>query len=326
VTTSEPRLSASTSKPIRLGISSCLLGEEVRFDGGHKRDAYIISTLGRWFEFVSVCPEVAIGMPIPRQPIRLVKVGDDVRVRGVKDSSIDVTQPLTDFGHEMTARLTDLCGYLFKRGSPTCGMERVKVYAENGQPAQRGVGAYSKIFMSAYPLLPCEEEGRLGDPVLRENFIERVFVYHRWQELLCSGLSAHKLVQFHTEHKFQVLAHNQSAYRRMGRLVAQAGSSPLESLAARYGAELMCALARRATRRSHTNVLQHLFGFVSDRLDADDRAEMLELIEQYRRELVPLVVPVTLLRHHFRRHPDPYVERQHYLSPHPQELALRNLV
>jgi uncharacterized protein YbgA (DUF1722 family)/uncharacterized protein YbbK (DUF523 family) len=326
MTVTQTTPSAPTDEAIRIGISSCLLGERVRFDGNHKRDTYIVSTLGKWFEFVPVCPEVAIGMTVPRQPIRLVQTTNQIRVRGVKDASLDVTEPLAAYGREMAAKLTDLSGYLFKRGSPSCGMERVKVYTEAGQPTQNSTGAYSGVFMAAHPLLPCEEEGRLGDPELRENFIERVFVYHRWQGLVASGLSPRKLVEFHTEHKYQILAHNQSAYRRMGRLVAGAGSAPIDALGAQYVTELMAALSRRANPRGHTNVLQHLFGYVSSKLDAGDRLEMVEIIDQYRNELVPLVVPLTLLKHHFRRYPNPYLERQHYLSPHPKELMLRNLI
>ena len=313
---------------IKLGISSCLLGAEVRFDGGHKRDAYINGTLSEYFEFVPVCPEVAIGLSIPRPPIRLVQRGDEIHVVGVKNPQDDYTQKLRDYGRRMSAQLAELSGYIFKRGSPSCGMERVKVYSEQGMPVKSGSGAYAAEFMRAQPLLPCEEEGRLGDPVLRENFIERVFVFKRWQNLIREGLSPGKLVDFHTRHKFMVLAHNQSAYRRMGRLVAQAGArhTDIDELAMRYIAELMGALKRRASRRQHVNVLQHLMGYVSDFLDAEDRAEMVDIIEQYRQGLVPLVVPITLLKHHIRRHPNEYVQRQIYLTPHPKELMLRNML
>jgi len=226
----------------------------------------------------------------------------------------------------MSARLSELSGYIFKRGSPSCGMERVKVYSEQGMPVKSSTGAYAAEIMRAQPLLPCEEEGRLGDPVLRENFIERVFVFKRWQNLMREGLTPGKLVDFHTSHKFLVLAHNQSAYRRMGRLVAQAGSrhTDIDELGTQYAIELMGALKRRASRKQHVNVLQHLIGYVSDFLDADDRAEMVDIIEQYRQGLVPLIVPLTLLKHHLRRHPNEYVQRQFYLTPHPKELMLRN--
>jgi uncharacterized protein YbgA (DUF1722 family)/uncharacterized protein YbbK (DUF523 family) len=314
------------SQPIRVGISSCLLGAEVRFDGGHKRDSYVNGTLSRYFEFVPICPEVAIGLGTPREPIRLVRIGDEVRVRGVRTPHLDVTQPLRDHGREMAGRLPDISGYILKRGSPSCGMERVKIYSEQGMPATSGPGAYAESFMAEQPLLPCEEEGRLGDPVLRENFIVRVFVYHRWQRLVAAGLTPARLVDFHTEHKYLLLAHSQVAYRRMGRLVAGAGKIPMAELRDRYVVELMSALKRRAGRKQHVNVLQHLLGYVSDQLDTGDRAEMVEIIEQYREGLVPLIVPMTLLNHHFRRHPSEYVSRQHYLCPHPHELMLRNLL
>ena len=310
---------------IRVGISSCLLGATVRYDGGHKRDAYITGTLARYFEFVPLCPEVAIGLGTPRPPIRLVRSDGETRVRGKADRSRDVTEALRDYARSTASRLTgEISGYIFKRASPSCGMERVKVYGENGMSAGRGTGAYAGALMAAMPLLPCEEEGRLGDPDLRENFIERVFVFDRWRKLVRAGLTPSGLVEFHTTHECLMLAHNQAAYRRMGRLVARAGEPGLEGLAAEYARELMTALKRRATRGRHANVLEHLFGFVSRHLDSADRAEMVDVLADYRAGLLPRLVPVTLLEHHFRRHPNAYVERQVYLEPHPKELLLRN--
>jgi uncharacterized protein YbgA (DUF1722 family)/uncharacterized protein YbbK (DUF523 family) len=315
----------SEPSPIRIGISSCLLGTEVRFDGGHKRDAYICGTLSRYFTFVPVCPEVAVGLGMPREPMRLVRHESGTRVNGVKTPSLDVTEPLGAYGRHI-ARTRRFSGYIFKRASPSCGMFRVKVYKPTGELTGQGRGAYAEALLAEQPLLPAEEEGRLGDPGLRENFIGRVFVYHRWQQLIEGGITPRALVEFHSEHKFLVLAHNQAAYRRMGRLVAEAGSAPLGELADQYVLELMTALRRVASPKQHVNVLQHLFGFVSKALDAGDREEVVAAIEQYRQGWVPLVVPITLLNHHFRRHPNPYVARQHYLHPHPRELALRNLL
>ena len=309
---------------IRLGVSTCLLGATVRYDGGHKRDAYVTGTLSKYFELVPVCPEVAIGLGTPRPPLRLVRSGDGVRVRGVADPGRDVTDPLRDYGRTMAARLDGISGYLFKRGSPSCGMARVKVHGGKGAPAGRGAGAYAAAFMAVQPLLPCEEEGRLGDPGLRENFFERVFVFRRWQELVRGGPSPAKLAAFHRDHKYLVLSHNQSACRRLGRLVAGAGRQEIGALAGEYADELMRALARPATRRGHRNVLEHLFGFVSRHLDAADRAEMVEAIDDYHAGFLPLVAPITLLRHHLRRHPHPWAEGQVYLRPHPKELMLRD--
>lgn len=311
---------------IRVGISSCLLGNEVRFDGGHKRDSYIVGTLSEYFDFVSVCPEEAIGLGTPREPIRLVKKQGGIRVVGVKTVSRDVTEALRAYGEKKAREMTDISGYILKRASPSCGMERVKVYSEEGMPVESASGRYAEAFMRAQPLLPVEEEGRLGDPVLRENFIVRVFVYHRWQSLVGDGLTPQRLVDFHTDHKYLLMAHDQDAYRRMGRLVAEAGTRSLDELACDYMQELMTALKKRANRRQHVNVLQHLFGYVSKHLSAEDRAEMTQLIEEYRQGLVPLIVPITLLKHHFRRYPDPYIDRQYYLTPHPKELMLRNLL
>ena len=307
---------------IGLGISSCLLGATVRYDGGHKRDAYVTGTLSKYFDLVPVCPEVAIGLGTPRPPLRLVRSGEEIRVRGVADPGRDVSDPLRDYGRAMAARLDGISGYVFKRGSPSCGMERVKVYGGKGRPAGRGAGAYAVAFMAARPLLPCEEEGRLGDPGRRENFFERVFVFRRWQELVRGGLSPAKLIAFHGDHRFLVLSHSQSAGRRLGRLVAAAGRREIGALGGEYASELMRALRRPATRRGHRKVLEHLFGFVSRHLDAADRAEMVELLDEYHAGLLPLVVPITRFRQHLRRHPHPGVERQVYLHPHPKELML----
>jgi len=304
---------------IRVGISSCLLGNEVRFDAGHKYDSYINGTLSQYFEFVPVCPEVAIGMTVPREPIRLV--GDAARPRavGVRTVSLDVTEALELYGQRMAVELTDLCGYILKRASPSCGMERVKVYSTSGMATKQGAGIYAKAFMQAQPWLPIEEEGRLGDPGLRENFISRVVVLHRWRLLLAAGLSAGSLVDFHSRHKLILLAHNQVAYRRMGKKVADIGRAPLEAFAGEYLLDLMNTLKRLATPKQHVNVLQHLMGYLKKQLETEDKTELLEIFSSYARGEIPLIVPVTLLRHHFRRHPHPYVTRQYYLSFHPSE-------
>ena len=311
---------------ITVGISSCLLGEEVRFDGGHKLDNYITGTLAEYFDFLPVCPEVAIGLPIPRPPIRLVRQDDGIHVVGVKDPSVDVTDKLHAYGRKTARQLSSISGFIFKRASPSCGMERVKVYAPDGRSIDKSSGAFAEELMKAQPLLPVEEEGRLGDPGLRENFIMRVFVYHRWQQLLKSRLSAKKLIDFHSDHKYLVMAHNQTAYRRMGQLLANAGKGNLTALAHTYIEELMGALRRPASRRQHANVLQHLMGYLKNQLDSEDKGEMIEVIDQYRKGIVPLIVPITLLKHHFRRHPHEYIQRQVYLSPHPSELMLHNLI
>lgn len=311
---------------IRIAVSSCLLGEKVRFDGGHKRDTYVTEVLNTYFDLVPICPEVAIGMGIPREPIRIVKSKQGLRVRGTRHPELDVTEPLRQFGETMAEALGDIDGYLLKKDSPSCGMERVRVHGTGGAPSRTGTGRYAQAFMARRPWLPVEEEGRLNDPVLRENFFERVFVHYRWRQTNVTGITPAALVEFHSRHKFMVMAHSQAAYRRLGRLVAKAGSESLETLAATYEAELMTALKRCATRKGHINALMHLLGFLRTQLDKADRAELLESMEDYRQGLVPLIVLITLLKYHFRRHPNPYANKQYYLNPHPPELMLRNLI
>jgi uncharacterized protein YbgA (DUF1722 family)/uncharacterized protein YbbK (DUF523 family) len=316
-------MSDETSHVIRIGISSCLLGERVRYDGNHKHDHYISGTLGRLFHFVPYCPEVAIGLGVPREPIRLEGDPCAPHAIGVRDKSIDVTIALAEYGRKVVNNSQEISGFIFKSSSPSCGMERVKVYQPPATP-HRGRGIFAAAIMDGLPLLPVEEEGRLGEPELRENFLERVFTFHRWQQLNRTHLTAQRLVEFHTRHKLIVMAHSTEAYRALGRLVAEAGQQPLHELAAHYISGLMAALKHHATPRRHTNVLHHLLGYLKKQLDSADKAELLELIEQYRLGQLPLIVPISLLRHHFRRHPHPYVAGQLYLEPLPQELMLRN--
>lgn len=315
------------SLPLRIGISSCLLGNEVRFDAGHKHSAYITQTLGRYFEFVPYCPEVAIGLGIPRPPLRLVNVDGAVRVRGVRDPAQDVTDALAEYGRTIAGGLGDVSGYLFKKGSPSCGMERVKVYhAESGHPVDSASGIYARAIMQALPELPVEEEGRLMDARLRENFVERVFIYHRWHCYSARGMIPAALVDFHTRHKFSVMAHDEPAYRELGRLVAGAGKRDIDTVAGEYIRLLMRALRNIATPKQHTNVLMHIMGFFKEHLDRDDKAELLDLLDAYRLEQVPLIVPMTLIQHHLRRHPNDYLGAQYYINPHPRELMLRNRI
>jgi len=311
---------------IRIGISSCLEGQEVRYDGGHKHNEYITSTLGRFFEFVPFCPEVAIGLGIPRPPIRLVRIGHAVHARGVRDAGLDVTDKLTAYADKVAPRLRDVSGYILKKNSPSCGLFRVKLYSRDGVPVGSTSGVFAGRLRSLVPELPFEEEGRLMDPVLRENFVERVFVYHRWQQSTRKKLTASAIVDFHTRHKFIVLAHDEKAYRSLGRLVAAVGSGSPGVLGQQYIRMLMEALAKPATRGRHSNVLEHLAGFFKKHMDTGDKRELQQVISNYRRGQIPLVVPITLLRHYLRRHPDSYLERQFYLAPHPDELMLRNLI
>lgn len=306
---------------IPIGISSCLLGQQVRYDGGHKHDAYITGTLGAYFEFHPCCPEMAIGLGAPRPTLRLVKSGDDVRCVGVDHAEHDVTERLNDAVQQQRDSLNRLCGYIFKKDSPSCGMERVKVYVNN-QAQRIGVGVFAAAVMHGHPLLPVEEEGRLGDPDLRENFIQRVYVLHRWRQLLADGLTAQKLTTFHARHKLIIMSHGE--YRDLGQMLAGLGKNDLPATADRYIASLMDKLKSVVDRSQHVNVLQHIQGYLKKELTADDKAELCDIIERYRNGELPLIVPLTLLKHHFRKSPDPYIDESFYLSPYPQELCLIN--
>ena len=310
---------------IKLGISACLLGQPVRFNGGHKQSQLCSEPLARHFEFVPVCPEVAIGLGTPREPIRLVGDAANPRAVGTVRRELDVTEPLIAYGKKIAADLDDICGYILMQKSPSCGMERVKVYQENGNPVKGGgAGLFARALAEARPDLPIEEDGRLNDPVLRENFLTRVFAYAEWQQLLASGLTPKAIVDFHSRFKYQLMATSPAHYKALGQRVATLGSQPLEEFAAAYFSELMVALKKPASRGTHSNVLQHLVGYLKRHLGGDDKQEMQQLISLYRDGIVPLVVPLTLLKHHFRRFPDRYIARQIYLQPHPEDLSLRN--
>ncbi len=321
-------MSDVVERPIRIGVSSCLLGEEVRWDGGHQRDRFVTDVLAPFVEFVPVCPEVGSGLPTPRETLRLV--GDPESPRLVfRNSGVEHTDALKRFAGEETRRLAgeDLCGFVLKKDSPSCGMERVRVYHESGGSAVRkGVGLFARVLMERFPDLPVEEDGRLNDPVLRENFLERVFAYRRWRDLLERGLTPGRLVEFHTAHKLLMLAHSPEHYRRLGPLVAKGKTMPRAELRDTYGKLFMEGMARRATVGRHHNVLQHMAGYFRRQLEPASRQELAGLIEDYRVGLSPLVVPLTLIRHHAYRLEVCYLQGQTYLEPHPKELMLRNHV
>ncbi|MDO8357868.1 MAG: DUF523 and DUF1722 domain-containing protein [Nitrospirota bacterium] len=316
-----------TTLALRLGISRCLLGDEVQFDGGHKRDGFLTDVLGHYVEWVPVCPEVEAGLGAPREAMRLIGDPHHPRLVTIK-SGTDHTRAVEKMTENRIKELEelDLSGYVFKKGSPSCGIERVRIYNEQGMPNRNGVGLFARAFIEQFPLIPVEEEGRLCDAPLRENFIERVFCYRRWQDLVQSGVTRQTLVQFHTIHKYLLLAHSPQQYQVLGRLVGQAERYRPKELANRYGELFMKALAMKATVRKHVNVLHHILGYFKDRLGAQEKAELLVVIGDYHRGLTPLVVPLTLIKHYVRIFDVGYIHDQVYLNPHPKELMLRNHV
>jgi uncharacterized protein YbgA (DUF1722 family)/uncharacterized protein YbbK (DUF523 family) len=312
--------------PIRIGVSSCLLGAKVRFDGGHKKDDFLVNTFGEWVQWVPVCPEVEVGMGTPRESVRLVREGGNVRMVAPK-SGTDWTEAMRGYSVARVERLAaaELSGYVLKKDSPSCGMERVKVYGE-GMPTKSGRGLFAEALLARFPNLPVEEEGRLCDPRLRDNFVERVFAYSRLRRFFAERWTVGGLVAFHTAHKLQLMAHSPATYQALGRLVARAKGLPREEVRTTYETEFMQGLRTIATASRNSNVLHHILGYFKKLLDADARAELLGLIEDYHRGLVPLVVPITLVRHYVRLHSVSYLAGQVYLEPHPKELMLRNHV
>jgi uncharacterized protein YbgA (DUF1722 family)/uncharacterized protein YbbK (DUF523 family) len=309
--------------PIRVGISTCLLGEKVRFDGGHKLDQYVVGTLGRYVDWVPVCPEVELGLGVPRETLRLV--GDPEAPRLVTArSGVDHTEAMLAWArHRVEAlRGLDLDGYILKSKSPSCGMERVRVYTEAGMPSRSAAGLFARVLMDGVPLLVVEDEGRLNDPRLRESFVVRLFTRHRWRRLTRDRVRPADLVAFHARHKLLLMAHSEPHLRALGRLVARARTERPAELLRQYAEGLFAGLAVKATTRKHTNVLQHIAGYLREPLDRRDREELHGTIADYHRGLVPLIVPLTLLRHHIGKLGLGYLRDQVYLDPHPKELML----
>ena len=311
----------------KIGISSCLLGNEVRWNAGHKKDKYLTNILGQFVDYVPVCPEVEAGFGIPRETFRLV--GDPERPRLITfKSKVDHTDRMLAWAKKRLKGLEneDLCGFIFKSDSPSSGMIRVKVYNEKGMPHKVGVGIFARAFMEHFPLIPVEDDGRLNDPMIRENFILQIFTMKRWRDNLARRRSMGSLVDFHTRNKLLILSHSQKHYRLMGKLVAEGKKLPIKELYDQYQLLLMEALKLKSTIRKNGNVLQHLMGYFKKQLTPDEKQELLEIFEQYRNQLVPLIVPITLINHFVRKYDQPYLKQQTYLNPHPMELKLRTYV
>jgi uncharacterized protein YbgA (DUF1722 family)/uncharacterized protein YbbK (DUF523 family) len=311
----------------RLGISSCLIGEKVRYDGGHKHDSYLTQTLARYFELVPFCPERSIGLPTPRNPIRLVSAPGSSAIHAVEvhDASLDYTEKPDRYARQVSAELSEFCGYIVKRDSPSCGMEGVSVHeGETVPPVRRGVGVFTARLMAERPGLPFEDEGRLADPLLRQNFICRIFTMARWQEMKAEGLVKQRLLEFHARHKFLILAHHEATYRELGRILSDLSAADVESIAATYLDLLMQGLRHLVSPGKHANVLMHLMGFVKDRLSPEEKSALLRLIDAHQRGEVPVMTPINLLNQLLQRYPHEYISRQYYLRPAPAELMLSN--
>ncbi|MGL5385431.1 MAG: YbgA family protein [Serratia sp. (in: enterobacteria)] len=310
---------------IPVGISACLLGSAVRFDGGHKRCEFAVEQLAPYVQFEPICPEMAIGLPTPRPALRLVKGPQQIWLRYSNDASVDLTEQMQQFSQQRVSQLQHLCGYIVCSKSPTCGMERVKLWEENGLGARKsGVGLFTAELLQQMPWLPVEEEGRLNDPVLRENFVERVFALYELNMLWRKGLTRGGLIAFHSRYKLSLLAHSQPEYRELGRFVADIESwQSLDAFAVEYRQRLMRLLQHKATRRNHTNVLMHVQGYFRRQLSSAQRQELARLIDHYRQGMQPLLAPITLLKHYMAEYPDSYLAQQRYFEPYPEALRLR---
>ena len=309
-------------KDLHIGISACLVGEKVRFDASNKPSNFCIHELGQHVTYQSFCPEVAIGLPIPRPTIRQIKKDDVISVSR-PDGSGDVTNALKAYGKKVASVTKHLSGYVFCAKSPSCGMERVKLYTPEGNALKSdGIGVFAQEIMEANPLLPCEENGRLNDPLIRENFVARVYAYKHWQDVEASGITKHKLTTFHSQYKYTLMSHDLVAYKELGQLLAKS-DTPLAEMASKYITGLMAALSIKATRKKHANTLAHIQGYFSKHLKSNERQELCEQIDAYREGLIPLIAPLTLIKHYLLQFPKDYLAKQAYLSPYPDQLRLR---
>jgi uncharacterized protein YbgA (DUF1722 family)/uncharacterized protein YbbK (DUF523 family) len=307
-------VSESNSMP-SIGVSSCLMGQPVRFDGNHKKNNLVTDDLKDMFNLVSICPEVAIGMGVPRQPIRLMKIEKNtVRALGVRDPALDVTDQLRNLAVDMAPTLATFSGYIFKKDSPSCGVFRVKLYGKEGMPDKSGRGIFSEQVLRGNPNMPAEEEGRLNNFELKDNFIKRVFIYHDWQSRVRQGLTCQSFEEFHRIHKFTLLAHDQACYRRLGKYVADSTNTELSKRSEYYITEFMNALKTIPTADQNINVIMHIMGFLKRNITASDKAELVRTMEKYRAGAVSKDVPLTLISHHLKNHPNQYLSSQHYLN------------
>ena len=313
---------------IKIGVSSCLIGEKVRWNGDHKQNHFVREILANYFEYVSVCPEMEVGMGVPRETVALYGNLEKSRMIS-KKTQTDWTRPMNNYIKDRLKSLTqdDLCGYIFKSKSPSCGLGRIPVYSEFGSNKVRhGSGMFAQAFTKAFPIVPTEDEGRLNDPRIRENFIVKVFSFYRLQALFKQNFSLGALVKFHTQQKFLLLAHSRKHYDTLGQLVAKSKSMGIEILKVKYGEVFMEALTFKATPKKNTDVLLHMMGFLKKILSKEEKKDIVSVIEDYRKQLLPLIVPITLIRHHVSKHKIEYLIGQAYLNPHPKELMLRNHV
>ena len=310
---------------IPVGVSQCLLGEQVRFDGGHKRNRYVTDVLGEHMEFRGVCPEIAIGLGVPRKPIRLIVSDGQTRVRGVANPDMDVTDQLAEQADFAAAAMPDICGYIFMQNSPSCGVFGMKRYLENGHSIDsKGRGAYAQRLLELMPLLPVEEAGRLNDAGLRDNFIARVFALHDWRQSVAVAPTAKKLIEFYSRYKYQVMAHHVPSYFAIGKFLANLAARDINDSCAEFLKMFMTALSHHAGRKGNTNAMMHLRGYLKLSISAQEKQEISQLITSYKTGMVPLVVPLTLLKHHLLKLDNPYLKSQTFWSPHPENLGLRN--
>lgn len=308
-----------------LGISACLLGQPVRFDGGHKKNQYILHALAKHIDFVSTCPELEAGFGLPRPTMQLRQINNETRLVYSKYPETDVTLQMRDFAEQKVHELSEVDGFIFKKDSPSCGVFRVPIVMhKDGMREKSGVGIFADSFQKLYPLIPVEEEGRLNDAALCENFFERVYAYRRWKAITQDENSVQDLIEFHSRHKFMLMARGSEYYQELGRMVAGTTAKDLAERRERYITRFMQVMKIISRPGRHVNVLQHIMGYLKQKLSADDKQELLAVFESYKEKQTPLITPLTLLRHHLRVNPQQYIAKQHYLDPFPEQLALRS--
>jgi uncharacterized protein YbgA (DUF1722 family)/uncharacterized protein YbbK (DUF523 family) len=315
------------SGSIKIGVSACVAGEKVRFDRTHRRSAYLTETLANHVEFVPICPEIACGMGIPREPLRQVDCAGEIRLIGY-ESGKDLTKKMTKWARRVLKGLDKegICGFVLRVHSASCGVNKSKIHSTEGKPPTHGPGFFTRMLQEHDPLLPIVTSEALQNAIQRENFIRRVFVLHRWRALTAKGTAIGNLVDFHTRHKMLIRAHDLQGYRELGHLLGESTMDNAEAVFDKYATLLFKSLTLKATPSKNRDVLSHAAGYFKKELDAEDKRELQAMITAYAKGKVPLLVPVTLLNHFARKYQRPYLTQQYYLNPEPAELKLLNHV
>ena len=315
-------MSNISTKP-QIGVSACLASQAVRYDGSFITNQFIKNECSAFFDIHTVCPEVEAGMGVPRQVIQLRDFDGETKLVYSKNPETEITGFMRDFSDKRIKRLPALDGYIFKKDSPSCGVYKVPVKNDkSGMRKRNGVGIFAQAFKDQFPLVPTEDEGRLHDKGIRENFLERIYAHYRWRQIHASENPLKAFRDYHKNYKLILMAKDNGASKHLGRLVAKVNRDNFSEISEQYISLFMQAMSKIPSQGHHVNVMMHILGYLKDHLNKKDKAELLEWFEIYREKRVARITPMMLLQHHFNRHENDYIADQYYFSPFPGKLML----